>query len=279
FTLKILLLIKGFITIMQVLKFGGSSVASAKNIGNVISIIQNASVNDAHTIVVLSAFGGVTDALLEAVQLASEGDISYQDKLHILVDRHLAAAKELIPLQSQSSVLSMVKKRCNEIEDICRGVYLLKELTPHTRDSIISYGEILSTQIFAAKLDSLGISNTWKDARELIVSNSEYGRAAVDFDATQQKVSAYFKSANATFYIIPGFIAADKNGSTTTLGRGGSDYTASILAAALNASVVQIWTDVSGMMTADPGLVSNAKIIPAISYQEAMELSHFGVKV
>lgn len=264
---------------MQVLKFGGSSVANAKNIKNVISIVQNATKKDDHIVVVLSAFGGVTDALLEAVQLASLCDITYQQKLAVLVDRHLSAVKELIPLESQSSVLSMVKKRCNEIEDICRGVFLLKELTAHTKDSIISYGELLSTQIFAARLNSLQISNTWKDARELLVTNSEYGRASVDFEATQKNVKEYFNTTSASLYIIPGFIGADKNGITTTLGRGGSDYTASILGAALDASVVEIWTDVSGMMTADPALVSNAKIIPAISYQEAMELSHFGAKV
>lgn len=264
---------------MQILKFGGSSVANAKNINRVISIISDASKNNEKLVVVLSAFGGITDALIEAVSLASKADIAYQQKLETIVQRHLNAVKELIPLEKQSAVLSMVKKRCNEIEDICRGVFLLKELTPHTKDSIVSYGEMLSTQIFSAKLNSLQINNYWKDSRELIITNSEFGRATVDFAATNKNIVQFFSSSDAQLTIVPGFVGSDKNGNTTTLGRGGSDYTASILGAALNASAVQIWTDVSGMMTADPGLVSNAKIIPAISYQEAMELSHFGAKV
>ena len=264
---------------MQVLKFGGSSVASAKNINSVISIIKNAVSNDDRIVVVLSAFGGITDALLEAVNLASKADTFYNEKLALIVQRHLTAVKDLIPLDKQSGVLSMVKKRCNEIEDICRGVFLLKELTAHTKDSITSYGELLSTQIFSAKLNSLQINNTWKDSRELIITNSEFGRATVDFAITNKNISDFFSSGDSVLCIIPGFIGSDKNGNTTTLGRGGSDYTASIFGAALHASAVEIWTDVSGMMTADPVLVSNAKVIPDISYQEAMELSHFGAKV
>lgn len=264
---------------MQILKFGGSSVANSKNINSVISIIRNAASDDERLVVVLSAFGGITDALIETVTLASETDISYQEKLETIVQRHLTAVKELIPLEKQSGVLSMVKKRCNEIEDICRGVFLLKELTAHTNDSIISYGEMLSTTIFSAKLNSLEIENCWKDSRELIITNSEFGRASVDFAATKNAISQFFSSNDTKLCVVPGFVGCDKNGNTTTLGRGGSDYTASILGAALQASNVQIWTDVSGMMTADPNLVSNAKIIPAISYQEAMELSHFGAKV
>ena len=264
---------------MQVLKFGGTSVANAKNIQNVISILRDAMTRSPQTVIVLSAFGGITDALLDAVAQAAAGDEAYAQKLEEVTARHLAAVKELIPVQDQSSILSMVKKQCNDIEDICRGVFLLKELTLHTKDSIISYGELLSTKIFAAALQSRGIDSIWKDAREMIVTNSEHGRAAVDFDATGERIQTFFNEIKNSVTIVPGFIAANKKGVTTTLGRGGSDYTASILGAALHASVVEIWTDVSGMMTADPGLVSNAKVIPAISYREAMELSHFGAKV
>src|SRR5690606_10935918 len=129
------------------------------------------------------------------------------------------------------------KKYCNEIEDICKGVFLLKELSPHTKDSIISYGEILSTRIFAAKLNTLGLDNTWKDSREVLITNSEYGRAAVNFSQTRKKLEEFSTSVNTQFVIMPGFIGSDKNGSTTTFGRGGSDYTASVLAAVLNAHV------------------------------------------
>jgi aspartokinase/homoserine dehydrogenase 1 len=264
---------------MQVLKFGGSSVANAQNINRVIAIVQEAVKTGDKIVIVLSAFGGTTDALLDAAALASIGDLSYKEKLHIIEHRHLTTAKELIPLDQQSSVLSMVKKRCNEIEDICNGVFLLRELSLRTKDSIISYGEFLSTQIFAAKLKSLGIQNTWKDARELIITNSEFSMANVDFAATNKNIRDFFSSHDIGICIIPGFIGSDKNGNTTTLGRGGSDYTAAIVGAALSASVIEIWTDVSGMMTADPRLVTNAKIINQISYQEAMELSHFGAKV
>nr|MBA3674981.1 bifunctional aspartate kinase/homoserine dehydrogenase I [Chitinophagaceae bacterium] len=264
---------------MQVLKFGGSSVSNAENINNVISIVQQSLKKNKNIVIVLSAMGGTTDALLSAAIIATHGDISYKEKLQIIEQRHLTTVKELIPVQHQSSVLSMVKKCCNKIEDICNGVFLLKELSQRTKDSIISYGELLSSQIFSAKLKSLDILNTWKDARELIITDSEFGAANVDFEKTNKNIQSFIFSLDTAVCIIPGFIACDKNGNTTTLGRGGSDYTAAIIAAALSVSVVEIWTDVSGMMTADPRLVSNAKVIHHISYQEAMELSHFGAKV
>lgn len=263
---------------MQVLKFGGTSVANAENINKAIHIVQQAVKKNASTVVVLSAFGGITDSLIDAATLASEGNEVYKEKLHLVEQRHLAAVKELIPLDQQSGVLSMVKKRCNEIEDICNGVFLLKELSFRTKDSIISYGELLSSQIFAAKLKALGIPVTWKDARELIVTDSQFGNANVDFEAANKKIQSFFFFLETQLCIIPGFIASDGN-SNTTLGRGGSDYTAAIIASAVSAAALEIWTDVSGMMTADPRLVSNAKIIHRISYQEAMELSHFGAKV
>jgi bifunctional aspartokinase / homoserine dehydrogenase 1 len=264
---------------MQVLKFGGTSVANANNMKVVVDIINKALIKDEKIIVVLSALGRVTDALLEAVTLASSGDISYKDNLHVIEHRHLTTVKELIPLDQQSSILSFVKKRSNEIEDTCNGVFLLKELSMRTKDAVISHGEIISSRIFASKLQSLKINNTWKDARELLVTNSNFGNAVVDFASTNKIIEDFFASLDYRVCIVPGFIARDTNGNTTTIGRGGSDYTAAIIGAALNASVVEIWTDVSGIMTADPRLVSNAKIIQRISYQEAMELSHFGAKV
>jgi len=264
---------------MQVLKFGGSSVANANNINSVIEIIKQASKKNNNIVIILSALGGTTDGLLEAVTLASNSDISYKEKLQALEHRHLSIVKDLIPVDRQSSVLSMVKKRFNEIEDTCNGVFLLKELSQRTKDSIISNGELLSSKIFSEKLRSLGIDNTWKDARELIVTDSQFGAANVDFTSTNKNIQTFFFSLDTPLCILPGFISSDKNGTSTTLGRGGSDYTAAIVAAALSVSTVEIWTDVSGMMTADPRLVSNAKIIQKISYQEAMELSHFGAKV
>ncbi|MCC6307097.1 MAG: bifunctional aspartate kinase/homoserine dehydrogenase I, partial [Chitinophagaceae bacterium] len=162
---------------------------------------------------------------------------------------------------------------------ICNGILLLQELTARTNDRMASYGEWLSSQIIAAAFQAKGFQAFWVDTRELIITDSNYTTAGVDFSVTNQKITEYFHARKDNLFILPGFIAKDSSGITTTLGRGGSDYTAAILAAALDASVLQIWTDVSGMMTADPRLTTHAKIIPQISYQEAMELSHFGAKV
>jgi bifunctional aspartokinase / homoserine dehydrogenase 1 len=262
---------------MQVLKFGGSSVASAENINKVVAIVTKQAATK--TIVVVSALAGITDLLLQSAQQAANIDEDYTISLQQLEERHLQTVKELIPVTQQSSVLSLVKKMCNEIEDICKGIFLLGELSIRTKDKIVSYGELLSSQIIAAKFKSEGQEVLWKDSRELIVTDSNFGNATVDFLTTNNNVKKYFNEANSHLYLLPGFIAVDAQGTTTTLGRGGSDYTAAIIASAINALRLEIWTDVSGMMTADPRLVQNFKHIPSISYQEAMELSHFGAKV
>lgn len=264
---------------MQVLKFGGSSVANAENISRVAKIVATAIQKD-NTIVVVSALSGVTDLLLQSAVLAAEGsEDAYKEKINIIQQKHFDAVKQLIPVASQSQLLSLVKRSVNEIEDICNGIFLLREVTPRTKDRLASYGEWLSSQIIASKMQNDGIAIQWKDARDLIITNSQFTHAAVDFEITNKNIETFFKSADSRAFILPGFIASDKNGVTTTIGRGGSDYTASIITAALNADALEIWTDVSGMMTADPRLTVNAKIIHNISYQEAMELSHFGAKV
>ncbi|HMO62641.1 MAG TPA: bifunctional aspartate kinase/homoserine dehydrogenase I [Ferruginibacter sp.] len=263
---------------MQVLKFGGSSVRNAENIGKVVAIVKEKA-KQGKTVVVVSALGGITDLLLQCCRMAADNDEAYKEKLKEAEQRHLQTARELIAVAHQSSVLSTVKTLCNEIEDICNGIFLLKELSEKTKDRVVSYGEILSSTIIAEKLKAETGACEWKDSRQLIVTNAGFGNAAVDFEATNQKIIKYFSSSAAGLFMLPGFIASDATGATTTLGRGGSDYTGAILAAALDADVLEIWTDVSGMMTADPRLVQNVKIIPQISYQEAMELSHFGAKV
>ena len=263
---------------MQVLKFGGTSVANAENIRKVSCIIQRASKKES-VLAIVSALGGITDILLQAARKAAQGVEDYKKLLEQAELRHLEVVKELIPVVKQSSSLSLVKKQFNEIDDICNGIYLLGELTERTTDKILSYGELISSQIISAALQENGIENTWKDSRDLIVTDSSFTHAVVDFSATNEKIQRYVAGKKSSVYILPGFIASDVNGITTTLGRGGSDYTAAIVAAAVNASALEIWTDVSGMMTADPRLVANAKAISEISYQEAMELSHFGAKV
>lgn len=265
---------------MQVLKFGGTSMGSEEAIKQVVDIVQNKlKENNTPVIVVVSAMSGTTDMLLNCGNKASATDETYKDVLKQLETKHLQAVKALIPVQQQSSVLSMVKKYCNEMEDICNGIYLLGESSLRTRDKLVSYGELLSSTIIQQVFLTNGTKAVWKDARELIRTNSNYSNAAVDFAVTNQQINTFVQEANAQLIVVPGFIASDELGITTTLGRGGSDYTAAILAAAVDAGALEIWTDVSGMMTADPRWVSNAKIIPSISYQEAMELSHFGAKV
>jgi aspartokinase/homoserine dehydrogenase 1 len=263
---------------MQVLKFGGTSVANAENIRKVSCIIQKASKKE-KVIAVLSALGGITDVLLQAARKAAEANEEYKGILASAEQRHLDIVKELIPVVKQSSALSLVKKQFNEIDDICNGIFLLSELTDRTTDKILSYGELISSQIISASLQAAGVENTWQDSRELIITDSAFTHAVVDFNLTKQKILEFLSKNKNEVVILPGFIASDAQGVTTTLGRGGSDYTAAIAAAAVNASALEIWTDVSGMMTADPRLVSNAKPISEISYQEAMELSHFGAKV
>jgi aspartokinase/homoserine dehydrogenase 1 len=262
----------------QVLKFGGSSVANAQNIRKVIDIVSDRK-NRGKAIIIVSALGGTTDALLNCGNQAASGSEEYTSTLAGIEQRHLEAVKELLPVQQQSATLSMVKKHCNDLEDICNGVFLLGEISPRTRDRIVSYGELLSSHIIAAAFNAKGHKSGWKDARDLIRTNSDYGQAMVDFTETDKLIRDYFVSDNNDVLVIPGFIAANAQGATTTLGRGGSDYTAAIFASALQSDILEIWTDVSGMMTADPRWVSNVRIIPSISYQEAMELSHFGAKV
>ncbi|HUQ96901.1 MAG TPA: bifunctional aspartate kinase/homoserine dehydrogenase I, partial [Chitinophagaceae bacterium] len=263
---------------MQVLKFGGSSVATADTIKQVKEIIVKAMATD-RTVVVFSAFGGVTDKLLHCGALAAGGHDEYKETVAQLTQRHLDAVKALLPLTAQSPVLSMVVQQCNEIEAICNGIFLLREFSDKTKDRILSYGELLASRIIAAYFASAGLPNRWIDVRRLVRTDSHFTKATVDFTETSQLIQDEIAKGSESLYIIPGFIASDHTNATTTLGRGGSDYTAAIFGAALGAAVVEIWTDVSGMMTADPRLVSNAKVIEQISYYEAMELSHFGAKV
>ncbi|MDQ6813914.1 MAG: bifunctional aspartate kinase/homoserine dehydrogenase I [Bacteroidota bacterium] len=263
---------------MQVLKFGGSSVANAENIEKVVSIVKQKS-TEGKTIVVVSALGGMTDVLLECGRLASTGDETFKDRLQIAEARHMETVKSLLPVTQQSRILSFVKTQCNELEDICNGIFLLKELSSATKDRIVSYGELLSSHIVAAKLALMDLDAEWKDARELITTDNSHTNATVDFLTSNKSIAAFFNESNRKITVLPGFIAYDEHRRTTTLGRGGSDYTAAIIAAAVHATTLEIWTDVSGMMTADPRLVPTAKAISRISYQEAMELSHFGAKV
>jgi aspartokinase/homoserine dehydrogenase 1 len=265
---------------MQVLKFGGSSVGTTEAISKVIAIVK-ARVQATPTIVVVSAMSGVTDQLILLAQTASQGNEGYKSIIQSLEQKHVETVSALLPTTKQSRTLSIVNGLIKEIESYCEALYVENALTLRVQDRLMSYGEILLSTIIAAVFKAEGIDQVWLDARVMIKTNSSYSSAVVDRVLTNQTIKAYFAnpSNQHALYMAPGFIASDAEGYTTTLGRGGSDYTAAIFAAALSASILEIWTDVSGMMTADPRIVPNAKAIPKISYHEAMELSHFGAKI
>ncbi len=263
---------------MKVLKFGGTSVASAENIRNIVSIIEDNIRQGEHVAVVFSAMSGVTNKLLEIGRMAAAGNDSYKELLDAIEAKHFALIKSLIPVQSQSNIIALTKSGFNELADLLRGVSLIREFSPRTSDITVSFGERLSSRIISVVLNCAGISAEFCDARELIVTDNHFGMANVDFRLTNARILEHFSDRSA-IQCITGFIGQTEDKITTTLGRGGSDYTASIIGAALGASVIEIWTDVDGIMTADPRKVPNAFTVPDISYAEAMELSHFGAKV
>ena len=262
---------------MKILKFGGTSVANAAHIKQVQNIVKNLDGNK--MVVVVSALGGITDLLLRTVDLASKQDKSYKDCLREIEDRHIKTIKELIPIQLQSAILSKVKSELNSLDTLAEGAFLIAEKTPQLTDKIVSFGELLSSFIISEFFISEGMNAIFKDSRELIKTDDAYGMAGVDFDSTNGLCKTYFSSSKNSITVIPGFISSSAKGNPTTLGRGGSDYTAAIVAGATEAEELQIWTEVSGIYTANPKIVKQAKAIPKISYEEAMELSHFGAKV
>ncbi|WP_373512473.1 aspartate kinase, partial [Persicitalea sp.] len=263
---------------MKVLKFGGTSVGSVESIKLVIDILEKSISKGERTAVVFSAMGGATNRLIEIGRMAAAGNQEYFELLKVVEERHFTTIRGLINVKQQSGTFANIKGLFNELEDILRGVTLIRELTDRTMDLIMSFGERLSTNIITEALKNKGVKAEFCDARQLIRTNEHFGMAAVDFDTTNRQILEHFAKSSA-LQCITGFIAATDEGITTTLGRGGSDYTASIFGAALDAQVIEIWTDVDGMMTADPRKVPNAFTIQAISYAEAMELSHFGAKV
>jgi aspartokinase/homoserine dehydrogenase 1 len=263
---------------MKVLKFGGTSVANAQNIKLVLHIVSNKAKQD-EIIVVVSAFTKVTDLLVLASQKAASNDEIYKDVVTEIEKKHLDAIKELIPVSEQSSNLSHIKRIINQLETLLDGCYLLGELSPRTSDTILSFGELLSSYVIAEAFKQKDKNNGFKDSREIIKTNNNFGKAVVNFEVTNSLIADYFESNKSQIVVMPGFISSTENGIGTTLGRGGSDYTAAIIAGALNATELEIWTDVNGMFTANPKIVKQAQPIATISYQEAMELSHFGAKV
>lgn len=263
---------------MKILKFGGSSVANAENIKKVIQIISDSSKKHGNLVVVVSAFGGVTDNLIKLAILASEGNNNYQALMKYIFKQHNQVLREFIDPKNQNRVYTEVEKKYNELNETLQGVSLLRELSLRSLDRVMSFGEQLSAYIVSKAIKSHGIICAFVDARTLIKTDDNFGCANVEIQKTYERISNYFK-VNSGLSIMGGFIASTDTGITTTLGRGGSDYTASLVGAAVNAAVIEIWTDVEGVMTADPRKVSDAFPLLKISYEEAGELAHFGAKV
>lgn len=262
---------------MKVLKFGGSSVANAKSLSSVIAIIQQN--KSEKIVVVVSALGGITDILLKMLSSAIKGEADHKSTIDTIEQRHLELIKHFIPLEFQSSIISLLKAELNTLESLLEAVSIIGEVTPKINDRISSYGEILSSTIIAEIFKTQHLDVLLKDTRELIKTHQLNYKEVVDYKATSVCMKPFFASNTNKVVLVPGFIASNNKGETTTLGRGGSDFTAAIISNVLEVDVLEIWTDVSGMYTANPSLVSQALPIPKLSYQEAMELSHFGAKV
>ena len=262
---------------LHVLKFGGTSLGNSDRVQEVASIIAAQS-EEGPTIAVVSAFGHVTDELIAASELAKAGDKRYAAKLEEIRQLHLKSAKDLTGPQDQSRVAESVDVILTRLEELLQGVSLVKECTPRTQDGVLSVGEQLSTLLVAAALRARGTDAEACDTTGLIVTDTNFGAASVKMAPTRERVLPHFEQAES-LQVVTGFVAGTATGEITTLGRGGSDYTATLLGAILDAEAVEIWTDVNGVMSADPRIVKEAFSLDSLSYDELMELSHWGAKV
>lgn len=258
---------------MKVLKFGGTSVGTVKSLTHVKRIVES---EEEPVIVVVSALGGITDMLIATARMASKGDTSYLQNYAKIIERHNDVINGMVPKDKLLDVHSVVDPLLEELGNIYRGVALIKDLSSRSLDIIVSYGERLSSAIISRIIDSA----QYFDSRNFIKTVRQFNKHVVDFPTTESLVRSVFDRFSGKVAVVPGFISSDKeNGDITNLGRGGSDYTASIIAASMNARLLEIWTDVDGFMTADPRVISNAYVIDQLSFVEAMELCNFGAKV
>ena len=259
---------------MKVLKFGGTSVGTAFALNNVRQIIES---QTTPVIVVVSALGGVTDALIRTAHQASSGDMEYTQSYKSMVLRHNSIISEIMP-EKAGSVIGKISGMFDELGDIYRGISLIRDLPSRTLDIILSYGEWLSSTIISEYIDGASIY----DSKDFIKTKQQFDKHVLDKPLTESLIhKAFGRDAGniGKVAIVPGFVASNSKGEPTNLGRGGSDYTAAILAAALGAEELQIWTDVDGFMTADPRLIPSAYVIDRLSFLEAMELCNYGAKV
>jgi len=263
---------------MTVLKFGGTSLGTPERIAAVVEIVLAERSSQGARAVVCSAFGGATDTLIRMAKAAAENDDRYLEMLREFDQRHRNALLQLLEEPEANPVAGDVEALLDDLTQILRGIALVGELTVKTLDRVMSFGERLSAKIVTASVAEKIDDVAFLDARHLIATDTRFGGARVDFEKTEAQIRAHFAGTQA-LQIVTGFIASSSAGETTTLGRGGSDYTAALLGSALASREIQIWTDVDGVLTADPRRVANPSTIELMSYEEAMEMAHFGAKV
>ena len=263
---------------MHVMKFGGSSLGTPERIRGVIGIVREGRRRHRNVVVVCSAFEGITDQLIATSRQASRGDRKYLAALRKIRDRHTRALGELVPARVRAGAERFVRTQLADLSGVLHGVLFTEELTARTLDYTMSFGELLSTFIVAEALGAAGLRAGFVDSRLLIKTDDTFGAGRIRADLTTHLIRQYFHR-HGGLQVACGFIASTADNDTTTIGRGGSDLTASIYGAALGAREIEIWTDVDGVMTADPRKVEKAFSIPRMTYEEAMEMSHFGAKV
>ena len=258
---------------MKIMKFGGTSVGSVDSIKKVKQIVE---AEREPVIVVVSALGGITDQLIRTAVMATRGDIAYESEFNSMARRHEDMIQQVIPSSSKKRMLEKsIHALLDELKDIYQGLYLLKDISSNMEDTVVSYGERLSSLIVGALIEEAEVF----DARSFMKTERKHNKHLLDSELSNQLIRETFRELPKVS-VVPGFISSDKNtGRVTNLGRGGSDYTAAVIAAVLEASVLEIWTDVDGFMTADPKVISTAYAIEELSYVEAMELCNFGAKV
>lgn len=258
---------------MKVLKFGGTSVGTVNSLTNVKRIVEE---TPGRKVVVVSALGGITDLLIATARLAVADDIAYLDSYARIVERHIAVIDGVVPESRRDATLAMVKMMLDELGNIFKGVMLLHDLSPRALDIIVSYGERLSSVIVSNAIKGA----THFDSRTFIrTKEGPHGANVLDSELTNRLIEEKVCAYEWDTAVMGGFLATDAKGEVTNLGRGGSDYTAAIMAAALDADILEIWTDVDGFMTADPRVIDTAYVIDELTYTEAMELCNFGAKV
>lgn len=267
---------------MVVMKFGGTSVKDADAIQRVARIVAREAARTGAPVVVVSAMSGVTDQLLAAVACAEAGD-GDAATAHIwtIRDRHRAAVDALLPGESADAVLDALERGWRDTATLLQAMAVLREVSAKSRDAVVSMGEVASSQMVAAALPHLGVPAAWVDVRQVLVTDDTHGAAQPDLPATAQRLRELVVPPvhGGSAVVLGGFVGATKEGATTTLGRGGSDYSASLFGAGLRASAIQIWTDVDGMLTADPRIVQGVRPLASLSFAEASELAYFGAKV